>query len=128
MRTFVSMVIVVAVAAFLGGAWWLFMGAKAQPGGGPGAGGPPGGFAMPVEAGPVKVGQNRRDIVAIGSLRSNESVVVRPELAGRVVEIGFAEGQRVRKGQVVVRFESSNRKSTRLNSSHIPLSRMPSSA
>jgi membrane fusion protein (multidrug efflux system) len=107
MRTFVSMVIVVAVAAFLGGAWWLFMGAKAQPGGGPGAGGPPGGFAMPVEAGPVKVGQNRRDIVAIGSLRSNESVVVRPELAGRVVEIGFAEGQRVRKGQVVVRFESS---------------------
>lgn len=107
MRTFVSMVIVVAVAAFLGGAWWLFMGAKAQPSGGPGAGGPPGGFAMPVEAGPVKVGQNRRDIVAIGSLRSNESVVVRPELAGRVVEIGFAEGQRVRKGQVVVRFESS---------------------
>lgn len=107
MRTIVSMVMVLAVAAVLGGAWWMFMGAKAQPGGGPGAGAPPGGFAMPVEAAPVKVGPSRRDIVAIGSLRSNESVVVRPELAGRIVEIGFAEGQKVRKGQILVRLDAS---------------------
>ena len=107
MRTVVSMVVVVFVAAFLGGAWWLFMGAKAQAPGGPGAGGPPGGFAMPVEATPVKVGPSRRDIVAIGSLRSNESVVVRPQLAGRLVEIGFSEGQKVRKGQVLVRLDAS---------------------
>jgi len=107
MRTFVSMVIVVAVAAMLGGAWWFFMGAKAQPGGGPGAGGPPGGFAMPVEAAPVKVGPSRRDIVAIGSLRSTESVMIRPEFAGRIVELGFAEGQKVRKGQVLVRLDAS---------------------
>ena len=107
MRTIVSMVIVVAVAAVLGGAWWLFMGAKAQPPGGPGAGGPPGGFAMPVEAAPVKVGPSRRDIVAIGSLRSTESVMIRPEFAGRIVELGFAEGQKVRKGQVLVRLDAS---------------------
>lgn len=107
MRTIVSMVVVVVVAAMLGGAWWLFMGAKAQQAGGPGAGGPPGGFAMPVEAAPVKVGANRRTIVAIGSLRSNESTVVRPELAGRLVEIAFSEGQKVRKGQVLVRFDAS---------------------
>lgn len=107
MRTIFSMAIVVAVAAVLGGAWWMFMGAKAQPPGGRGAGGPPGGFAIPVEAAPVKVGPSRRDIVAIGSLRSNESVMVRPEFAGRIVELGFAEGQKVRKGQVLVRLDAS---------------------
>jgi len=107
MRTIVSMVVVVVVAAFLGGAWWLFMGAKAQPAGGPGAGGPPGGFAMPVEAAPVKVATSRREVTAIGTLRSNESISLRPEVAGRLVEIGFAEGQRVRKGQTLARLDTS---------------------
>lgn len=107
MRTIVSMVIVVAVAAFLGGAWWLFMGAKAQPGGGPGAGGPPGGFAMPVEAAPVKVAPSRREITAIGTLRSNESVIMRPEIAGRIVEIGFTEGQKVTKGQLLIKLDDA---------------------
>jgi membrane fusion protein (multidrug efflux system) len=107
MRTIISMVIVVAVAAVLGGAWWQFMGTKAQPGGGPGAGGPPGGFAMPVEAAPVKVGTSRREVAAIGTLRSNESVTIRPEVVGRVIEIGFAEGQKVKKGQTLIRLDSS---------------------
>lgn len=106
MRTIVSMVVVVVVAVFLGGAWWLFMGAKAQQPG-PGAGGPPGGFAMPVEAATVKVGTSRREVSAIGTLRSNESISVRPEVSGRVVEIGFAEGQRVRKGQPLARLDTS---------------------
>ena len=107
MRTIVSMVVVVVVAAFLGGAWWLLMGAKAQQPGGPGAGGPPGGFAMPVEAAPVKIAASRREVAAIGTLRSNESISVRPEVNGRIVEIGFAEGQRVRKGQPLARLDTS---------------------
>jgi membrane fusion protein, multidrug efflux system len=107
MRTFVSMVMVVLVATVLGGAWWFFMGAKAQMAGGPGAGGPPGGFAMPVEAAPVKVAASRREVAAIGTLRSNESISVRPEVNGRIVEIGFAEGQKVRKGQILVRLDAS---------------------
>lgn len=107
MRTIVSMVVVVVVAAFLGGAWWLLMGAKAQQPGGPGAGGPPGGFAMPVEAAPVKIAASRREVTAIGTLRSNESISVRPEVNGRMVEIGFAEGQRVRKGQPLARLDTS---------------------
>ncbi len=49
---------------------------------GPGRGGPPAGFAMPVEAAQVKIATALRQIQAIGSLRSNESVIVRPELAG----------------------------------------------
>ena len=107
MRTVVSMVVVVLVAALLGGAWWLFMSPPAQTAGGPGAGGPPGGFAMPVEAAPVKVGPSRQEIAAVGTLRSNESIIVRPEVPGRIVEIGFAEGQKVTRGQILVRLDSS---------------------
>lgn len=107
MRTVMSLVVVLLVALGVGGAWWLFMVPPAQTAGGPGAGGPPGGFAMPVEATPVKVAASRREIVAIGTLRSNESVTVRPEVVGRIADIGFTEGQKVRKGQMLVRLDAS---------------------
>ncbi|WP_090143004.1 efflux RND transporter periplasmic adaptor subunit [Limnohabitans sp. DM1] len=42
---------------------------------------------------------------AVGSLRSRQGVVLRPEVAGRVKQIFFNDGQRVRKGQVLVQFE-----------------------
>ena len=44
-------------------------------------------------------------ITAVGSLRSDESVTLRPEVAGRIAMIGFAEGQRVQKGSVLVRLD-----------------------
>ena len=37
-------------------------------------------------------------ITAVGSLRSDESITVRPEVAGRISAILFNEGQRVGKG------------------------------
>ncbi len=74
------------------------------------AGGPPGGFAMPVEAMPVKVGPSQRQVLAIGTLRSNESVIVRPEIAGRITEIPFNEGTKVTKGQVLVQFDNAIQK------------------
>ena len=37
-----------------------------------------------VTAAPVKVGAIRRQIEAVGSLRSDESVIIRPEIAGRI--------------------------------------------
>lgn len=106
MRTVVSLIVVVVVAAVLGGAWWLFLTPPAQTAG-PGRGGPPGGFAMPVEAAQVKVATSRREITAIGTLRSNESVMVRPEVVGRIAEIGFTEGQKVKKGQALISLDSS---------------------
>jgi membrane fusion protein (multidrug efflux system) len=42
---------------------------------------------------------------AVGSLRSRQGVMLRPEVAGRVKQIFFNEGQRVRKGQLMVQFE-----------------------
>lgn len=42
---------------------------------------------------------------AVGSLRSRQGVMLRPEVGGRVKQIFFMDGQRVRKGQVMVQFE-----------------------
>ena len=48
-----------------------------------------------------------RSVMAVGSLRSENSVVLRPEVAGRISHIHFQEGQPVKKGQVVVRLDDS---------------------
>ena len=44
-------------------------------------------------------------ITAVGSLRSDESVTLRPEVAGRVVKIGFEEGRPVGKNAVLVKLD-----------------------
>jgi membrane fusion protein (multidrug efflux system) len=49
----------------------------------------------------------RDDINAAGTLRSNEAVVIRPEVAGRITRLNFGDGQPVKKGQVLVEFDSS---------------------
>jgi len=46
-----------------------------------------------------------QSITAVGSLRSDESVTLRPEVAGRVSAIGFQEGQRVAKGTVLIKLD-----------------------
>lgn len=60
-----------------------------------------------VETAPVKVGSVQRQIEAVGSLRSDESVVIRPEIAGRVSEILFEEGARVSRNTPLVRLDAS---------------------
>lgn len=62
---------------------------------------------VPVEAARVEVGPLSERVTAIGSLASNEAIIVRPEVAGRVVEIGFEEGQPVKKGAVLVKLDDS---------------------
>lgn len=71
------------------------------------AGGPPGGFAIPVEGAFVTAGPLTRSIPAVGTLRSNESVTLSPEMAGRVVEINIEEGGRVEAGAVVALLDQS---------------------
>src|SRR5206468_77683 len=48
-----------------------------------------------------------QSITAVGSLRSDESITVRPEVAGRISEILFKEGQRVARGSTLVRLDTS---------------------
>lgn len=44
---------------------------------------------------------------AVGSLRADESVMIRPEIAGRVARIGFAEGQRVQRGELLIALDDA---------------------
>lgn len=71
-------------------------------GGGEGAaaGGAPGGAMPPmaVEAVIVKPEPLTIGLTAVGSLRADEAVVVRPEVQGRIVKIHFQDGQRVAAG------------------------------
>jgi membrane fusion protein (multidrug efflux system) len=47
------------------------------------------------------------DINAVGSIRSNQAVVIRPEVSGRITDLNFRDGQQVQKGQLLVAFDAS---------------------
>ncbi|WP_035691991.1 efflux RND transporter periplasmic adaptor subunit [Azospirillum halopraeferens] len=129
---------VIALIALGGGGYWYFVhkggtvedlvalatgkgapggGAPAAPagGGGPGAGGAGAGGAgggMPVEAVTVRIGTVARTVTAVGTLLSDESVVIRPEVAGRIAEIDFREGERTAAGTVLFRLDDSVARAT----------------
>jgi len=128
-RTFTVVTVVAVVAGFLasaGAGFWYAKyynrsaasstaGAQAAGGWGPesaqgkGGGssptaGPP---AITVEAVKVITSPMPQTIVAVGSLRSDESIMLRPESAGRISEITFQEGQRIAKGAPLVKLDSA---------------------
>lgn len=105
MRAFIGILVVLAVAAGGGYLYWQKVMVPAQ--GRVAAGAPPQGFAMPVEAAAVTVGRAERRVNAVGSLRSNELVTVRPEVSGRVIQLGFEEGHKVKRGQVLMQLDTS---------------------
>jgi membrane fusion protein (multidrug efflux system) len=76
--------------------------AKGAPPGGAGAGGP-----APVEVVELKPTTVKEELQAVGALRSNESVMLRPEVAGRIASINFRDGQPVKKGQVLVALDAT---------------------
>ena len=80
-------------------------GAPAAAGRGVGPGGP--GGPAPVEVARVQTVRLVDDVQAVGSLRAVQSVVVRPEVSGRVAAIGFRDGQPVRRGQLMVQLDDS---------------------
>jgi len=65
------------------------------------------GGAAPVEVIALKPVRVQESITAVGSLRSNESVVLRPEVAGRIAEIGFRDGQPVKRGQLLIGLDAA---------------------
>lgn len=132
MKKIHTTLVIVALAGAVVAAWWLqnrpgglaglgamvggpaASGAAAASGpgaaGGPGAGGGPGGQGggpVAVEAGKVTVARLEDDAQAVGTVRSNQSVVVRPEVSGRVVKLGFADGQRIQRGQLLVQLDDT---------------------
>lgn len=60
-----------------------------------------------VEVVPVQRMNMARSVSAVGTLRSENSVMLRPEISGRIVEINFAEGGKVKKGDILFRLDDS---------------------
>ena len=58
-----------------------------------------------VEVAQVQEQSLRDDAQAIGSLRAKQSVMLRPELVGRITALNFKDGGPVRKGQILVQFD-----------------------
>lgn len=63
--------------------------------------------AVPVEVASVRRADVTSDISSIGSLQSDESVKVASEVAGRIHEIRFQEGQQVKAGDVLVQLDDA---------------------
>lgn len=105
----------VGVCVASGAAWWLQnKAATTTDGVKPAASSPAssgaGASAGPAKATAVEVAKVETQTLvdetqAVGSLRSRQGVMLRPEVGGRVKQIFFNDGQRVRKGQVMVQFE-----------------------
>ena len=75
--------------------------AAAPPGKGAGGGG------SPVELGKPEKLSWPKSVTALGSLRSDESVIVRAEQSGRITALNFKEGQPVKIGQTLVQLDDS---------------------
>jgi len=122
-----TVVAVVGIALAAGAAWWwqrpsapASAGAQApQKPGGPGAsgasapgarpGGGPGGPGGPasVEVASAMAMTLTDDVQAVGSLKSRQGVMLRPEVSGRIAKLGFADGQRVQRGQLMVQLDDT---------------------
>lgn len=68
--------------------------------------GPQGGTGKPsVEVARVEVKKLVDDAQAVGSLRSRQGVVLRPEISGRITQLNFRDGDRVKVGQLLVQLD-----------------------
>ena len=110
-KPYLAIAVVGIVAASLG-AWWLQNKSTSEPASvapNPGAASPAGagGPQRPVSVEVAKVETTKLvdETQSVGSLRSNQGVMLRPEVGGRVSQVMFRDGQRVKKGQVLVQFD-----------------------
>lgn len=58
-----------------------------------------------VEVAKVEIAKLTDDAQTVGSLRSRQGVVLRPEISGRVRDLNFKDGDRVKKGQLLVQLD-----------------------
>ncbi|MBX9958888.1 MAG: efflux RND transporter periplasmic adaptor subunit [Burkholderiaceae bacterium] len=99
----------VGIATASGAAWWFqnrsTANAPAPAGSAARGNGADPSRPVTVEAVRVKVMKLTDDAQSVGSLRSRQSVMLRPEVSGRVVRLNFRDGERVRQGQLLVQFD-----------------------
>ena len=111
-------VAVVGIAAASGAAWWyqnkasssttsssaVATASSAQ------VSGTSAGTAAParppsVESAKVEIMKLTDETQAVGSLKSRQGVTLRPEVSGRITQLNFKDGERVKKGQLLVQFD-----------------------
>ena len=123
MKKIYTAVAVVGIGLAGAAAWWwqnqptgavpVAAAPGAKPGGGApgagGAGGRPGGPGGPVgvEVARVEAMTLTDDVQAVGSLKSSQGVMLRPEVSGRIARLGFVEGQRVQRDQLLVQLDDT---------------------
>lgn len=102
---FIVIASLIGLALLAGYAWH----ASRNPGGVPRSGpdAPAAVVPVAVETHAVRTLALADDVTAVGSLVSNESVVLRPEVAGRIAVIGFRDGSAVRRGDVLVELDAA---------------------
>lgn len=103
-----SVIAVVGIAAASGAAWWYQRqpAKPAAPGASAAAPAAASAARLPaVEVARVELMTLTDEAQAVGSLRSRQSVVLRPEVSGRVTQLNFRDGDRVRRGQLLVQFD-----------------------
>ncbi|HEX6733575.1 MAG TPA: efflux RND transporter periplasmic adaptor subunit [Azonexus sp.] len=104
-----SKVVALAVLGLLAAGYFAYT-ANRPPAAAPapaGNGAAPAGFAQAVEVATVKAVDFADDAQAVGTLKSNESVVLRPETAGRVATINFRDGAVVAKDTVLISLDAA---------------------
>jgi len=109
-----TVVAVVGIALAGAAAWWYQNKPQAPaaeanaavPERGASAPGPAGGPAS-VEVGKVEAVTLADDAQAVGSVRARQGVMLRPEVSGRIARIGFTDGQRVKRGQLLVQLDDT---------------------
>ena len=63
--------------------------------------------AMPVKAAAARIAPAVDEVGAVGTLRADEAVTIRPEIAGRIAEIRFNEGQSIARGALLVKLDQA---------------------
>lgn len=102
-----GLVIVALLAlALVGGAWYLFADGKPSSGADAAKGKAAISAVAVVTAHPAKK-EFAHEVEALGTLRANESVDITAKVADRVAAIHFAEGQQVRKGDVLIELDNT---------------------
>lgn len=97
-------IILVILGVGFGWRWWQSSLASNKPTAA--AAGKP--MGIPVKLATVEAGTIQESSVFVGSLEAPRSVVLSPEIDGRISEILVREGDRVQAGQVVIRLESDD--------------------
>ncbi|HOZ67337.1 MAG TPA: efflux RND transporter periplasmic adaptor subunit, partial [Burkholderiaceae bacterium] len=103
------LVAILGIAAASGAAWWYqnkpSQSQQASTATPSAAGTAPAARAPNVESAKVEIIKLTDDTQAVGSLKSRQGVMLRPEVSGRITALNFKDGDRVRKGQLLVQFD-----------------------